>query len=199
LKITRETIKSPSVTVKNQNGVAIITISRFGDDTVSELDKQIPAIVASQPKGIVLDLRDNPGGFLDGAVSVTSRFQKEGLVVKEQLRNSTEEQKVDGNAPLADIPLVILVNKGSASAAEITAGALRDNRHVPLVGEQTFGKGSVQELEELNGGAVLKLTIAEWLTPSGISISKEGLKPDVVVSSENPDAQLQAAIAKLAG
>jgi carboxyl-terminal processing protease len=199
LKLVRQTVKSPSVQVNYQGDVAVIKISRFGEDTGVDLDKLIPEITAKNPRGIVLDLRSNPGGYLDSAVAVASRFQKSGLVVKEQLRNGSEEESVDGNAPLADYPLVILVDQGSASAAEIAAGSLRDNRGVPLVGEKTYGKGSVQELEELTGGAILKLTIAEWLTPNGTSISKEGLKPDVTVPSKDPAAQLNAAIAKLAG
>lgn len=194
LKIVRQTITTPSLKVSSKDGVAVVTVSRFGEDTTAELDRQLGAISAAGPRGIVLDLRGNPGGYLDQAVSLTSRFQADGVVVKEKLRSSEKEERVSGNAPLADRPLVVLVDKGSASASEITAGSLRDNRHVLLVGEQTFGKGSVQELEELAGGAVLKLTIAEWFTPSGISISKEGLKPDVPVASTNPDAQLQAAI-----
>lgn len=197
ITLVRETIKAPSVTLTYRDNVAVIELSRFGDDTKPAMDKVVTDIQAKHPRGIVLDLRSNPGGFLDGAVQVTSLFQKQGLVVKEHLRNQTETQSVSGNAPLADYPLVVLVDKGSASAAEITAGALRDNRHVKLVGEQTFGKGSVQELEPLSGGAVLKLTIAEWLTPDNTSISKQGLKPDVTVSSNNPDAQLTAALGLL--
>lgn len=194
LKIVRQTITTPSLRVTGKDGVAVVTVNRFGEDTTAELDKQIDAIKQAGPRGIVLDLRGNPGGYLDEAVSLTSRFQKDGVVVKEKFRDSEKEEKVSGKAPLADLPLVVLVDKGSASASEITAGSLRDNRKVLLVGEQTFGKGSVQELENLDGGAVLKLTIAEWLTPAGTSISKEGLKPDVPVAGTNPDAQLQAAI-----
>lgn len=197
LKMTRQTIKSPSATVTYQDNVAIISLTRFGDDTKAAMDKITTDIQTKHPRGIILDLRGNPGGFLDGAVQVTSLFQKEGLVVKEQLKDKTETESVSGNAPLADYPLVVLVNKGSASAAEITAGALRDDKGTKLVGEQTYGKGSVQELQPLGGGSVLKLTIAEWLTPKGTSISKAGLKPDVVVGSDNPDAQLAAAIAQL--
>ena len=194
LKIIRQTITTPSLKVTAKDGVAVVTVSRFGDDTTAELDKQIDTIKRIGPRGIVLDLRGNPGGYLEEAVSLTSRFQPDGVVVKEKFRDSEKEETVSGTAPLAGLPLVVLVDKGSASASEITAGSLRDNRKVLLVGEQTFGKGSVQELEELDGGAVLKLTIAEWFTPNGTSISKEGLKPDVSVSSDTPDAQLQAAI-----
>ncbi|MSU76261.1 S41 family peptidase [Patescibacteria group bacterium] len=197
LTIARDTIKSPAVTLTYRDDIAIIELSRYGEDTMDELNKAVTDIQANHPKGIVLDLRSNPGGFLDGAVSVSGVFLKEGVAVKEQFKDKTETQSVKDDGRLADIPLVVLVNRGTASAAEITAGALRDNRHIPLIGERTYGKGSVQELIHLDAGAVLKLTIAEWLTPNGTSISKEGLKPDVDVSSDNPDAQLNAAIEKL--
>ena len=198
LTLTRETVKSPSIKLEYRNNVAIIMLSRFGDDTKDALDKAVTDIQAKHPRGVILDMRSNPGGYLDGAVDVTSVFEKSGLVVKERFAHGkTEERSVSNDGRLADLPLVVLVNKGSASAAEITAGALRDNRHVKLVGEKTFGKGSVQDLISLDQGAVLKLTIAEWLTPSGVSISKQGLTPDVAVGSDNPEAQLQAALQQL--
>lgn len=195
--LTRATVKAPSVTLSYRADVAVIDLSRYGDDTKAELDKAIADIQTKKPRGIVLDLRGNPGGFLEGAIEVTSVFLKEGVVVKEKFKDKTDERRVTPDARLADYPLAVLINKGTASASEITAGALRDNRQVRLVGEQSFGKGSVQELEDLGDGAVLKLTIAEWLTPSGKSISREGLKPDLESSSDNAEAQLQAAIGQL--
>ena len=197
VKLVRDTVKAPSARLEFRGDVAVITLNRYGDDTKAEMQKIAAEIQARKPRGIVLDLRSNPGGYLDGAIEVTSLFQKEGVVVREQFKDKTETQSVTGTAPLAEYPLVILVNQGTASAAEITAGSLRDNRGIKLIGEKTFGKGSVQELEPLSAGAVLKLTIAEWLTPNGTSISKEGLKPDVEFPSANPDAQLEAAIQQL--
>lgn len=198
LTLTREELKSPSVTLTYQGDVAIIDVSRFGDDTPAAFDKVTQDILAKKPRGIVLDLRSNPGGFLDGSIDVTSTFLTSGAIVKEQFAHGkTETKNATGDGRLASYPLVVLVNKGTASAAEITAGALRDDRGIKLVGEKTFGKGSVQELKDLEDGAVLKLTIAEWLTPNGVSISKQGLNPDVEVSSDNPEAQLQAAINQL--
>ncbi len=195
--VTREKIKVPSVELSYRDNVAILTISRFGDDTKEGVVKAAADIAAKKPRGVVLDLRGNPGGYLQGAVDVTSVFLKDGVVVKEQFaKGKTEEQRVSGNAQLPDIPLVVLVDKGSASASEITAGALLDSKRATLVGEKTFGKGSVQDLITVGGGT-LKLTIAEWLTPNGTSISKQGITPQVTVSSDNRDAQLQAAIDRL--
>ncbi len=198
LQITRETVKSPSVTVSYRGDVAVIDLSRYGDTTKEELDKVVTDIQAKKPRGIVLDLRSNPGGFLEGAVTVTSVFQQGGSVVKQEFskgRSETKQAVSDGR--LSSYPLAVLINKGTASAAEITSGALRDNRGTPLVGEKSFGKGSVQELEELSDGAVLKLTIAKFFTPKGTAIAGQGLEPDTAVPSENPEAQLQAAIGQV--
>lgn len=198
LTLTRETVKSPSVKLEYRDNVAVFGLSRFGDDTKAEIDKAVADIQAKRPRGIVLDLRGNPGGYLQGAVEVASLFLESGTVVKEQFAHGkTESQEVKKDGRLVSLPLVVLVDKGSASASEITAGALRDNRGIKLVGEKTFGKGSVQELENLENGAVLKLTIAEWLTPNGTSISKQGLSPDVPVPSTDEEAQLQAALGLL--
>lgn len=195
--VTREKIKVPSVALTYQDNVAVLVISRFGDDTKEGIEKAAADIAAKKPRGVVLDLRGNPGGYLQGAVDVTSVFLKEGVVVKEQFaKGKTEEERVTGNPQLPDIPLAVLVDKGSASASEITAGALLDSKRATLVGEKTFGKGSVQDLINVGGGT-LKLTIAEWLTPNGTSISEQGITPQIVVSSENRDAQLQAAISQL--
>lgn len=195
--VTREKIKVPSVALSYQDNVAVLVISRFGDDTKEGIEKAAADIAAKKPRGVVLDLRGNPGGYLQGAVDVTSVFLKEGIVVKEQFaKGKTEDERVTGNPQLPDIPLVVLVDKGSASASEITAGALLDSKRATLVGEKTFGKGSVQDLINVGGGT-LKLTIAEWLTPNGTSISKQGITPQIVVSSENRDAQLKAAIAQV--
>lgn len=198
LKITRDTVKSPSVTVSYRDNIAVIDLSRYGDTTKEELDVVVADIQAKKPRGIVLDLRSNPGGFLEGAVTVTSVFQQGGDVVQQEFakgRRETKKAVADGR--LSSYPLAILINKGSASASEITAGALRDNRGTALVGEKSFGKGSVQELEKLSDGAVLKLTIAKFFTPKGTEIAGKGLEPDVAVPGEDPEAQLSAALGQL--
>lgn len=202
LTLTRDTVKAASLNLVYRDTptgqVAVLQVARFGNDTKQELDRAIGDIQSKKPRGVVLDLRSNPGGFLEGAITLTSVFLSSGDVVREQFaKGKSETRSVGKDGRLANVPLAVLVDRGSASASEITAGALRDNKSTALVGEKTYGKGSVQELKELGGGAVLKLTIAEWLTPKGTSISKQGLKPDVEVPSDNPEAQLQAAIMQL--
>jgi carboxyl-terminal processing protease len=197
LTIIRDKLKSPSVKLDFRGTTAILTVSRFGDGTTEDLQRAADQLLKRKATGIVLDLRSNPGGFLDGAVDASSLFLKQGVVVKERLKHDTEQQSVKKDGRLAKLPVVVLVDQGTASAAEIVAGALRDDRGVKLVGERTFGKGSVQDLIDLGGGTVLKLTIAEWLTPDGTSISKHGLEPDINVSSKDPDAQLNAALGQL--
>lgn len=197
LTITRDRLKAPSVKLDFRGTTAILKIARFSDETDNDLKRAADQILKRDATGIVLDLRGNPGGFLEGAVDASSLFLKQGVVVKERLKHETEERSVSDDGRLAALPVVTLVDQGTASAAEILAGALRDNRDVPLVGEKTFGKGSVQDLINLGDGAVLKLTIAEWLTPDGQSLSKGGLKPDIKVSSKDPAAQLERAIQAL--
>ena len=125
-------------------------------------------ISAKKPKGIVLDLRNNPGGYLETAVTLASAWVEDGPVVAEQFNgNRRNEYPARGSAKLKDIPTVVLVNGGSASASEILAGALRDYKEATIVGEKTYGKGSVQSLNDLSEGASLKVTVAKWLTPAG--------------------------------
>lgn len=142
-------------------------------------------------KGIVLDMRNNPGGFLEVAVNISGWFFPRGSVVLNEAFRSGENQayKANGNAALKDIPVVVLVNGGSASASEILAGALRDLRGAKLVGEKTFGKGTVQELQDLKDGSSLKITIARWLTPNGNTIDKNGLTPDFEVKLKEEDVK----------
>ncbi|TSC93085.1 MAG: Uncharacterized protein Athens101428_746 [Candidatus Berkelbacteria bacterium Athens1014_28] len=196
--ITREKISVPSVKYETKTSgskkIAVLKISQFGDDTQELLDKFAKEIVAAKVDGIVVDLRDNPGGYLDTAISASSLFLESGkVVVIESDKNSgKKEYKSSGETVLENLSVVILVNGGSASAAEIFAGALKDNGRAKLVGEKTFGKGSVQEIEPLLGGSSLKVTIAKWLTPSGTEINKVGITPDfVVAASENSDADPQ--------
>lgn len=188
-KITRDEITVPSVkTEVKANGIGYIKISRFGDDTVSAVQDASNTLKSQGVKAVVVDLRDNPGGYLDGAVDVSSQFMSKGVVVEQ--RSSKEKNSVYHAKPggeLTDIPVVVLVNGGSASASEIMAGALRDNNRATLVGEKTFGKGSVQQLFGLSGGANVKITIAHWFTPKGVNISKEGIHPDIEVKQTTED------------
>jgi carboxyl-terminal processing protease len=202
-KIIRDTIDLPNIEVEEKNGIGMVSISQFQLETKSELDQAIAKLIEKGVKGIVLDLRNNPGGYLQSAVEVTELFVPKGSVaVIEKGRDGKiiEELKTKKSPKYENVKLVILVNQGSASASEIVAGALRDLKQIKLVGQQTFGKGVVQSTKEFKDGSALKYTIAEWFTPSGKAINKEGIKPDfeVKLSAEdiknNKDVQLEKAI-----
>lgn len=203
--ITRDEIVVPSVDLsfveKNGKKIAHLELHKFGGRTDKEWLAKIAEIVAARPAGIVLDLRNNPGGYLDGAVFVTSEFLSSGIVVKQEGRNSSETYSVDRRGSLTTIPLVVLVNKGSASASEITAGALQDNKRAQIVGEQSFGKGTVQEVQDLSDGSSLHVTVAKWVLPSGKWIGKEGITPDLKVEdnleTKDIDEQLDKAMETL--
>jgi carboxyl-terminal processing protease len=173
----------------DETELAYLKIRRFSEDTFQELNKAAGEILSSSAKGIVLDLRNNPGGYLDVAVKVTSIFidGKEVVVIEDFGNGDKKEYKSSGRAKLAHLPVAVLINQGSASASEILAGALRDIKKVKLVGEKTFGKGSVQELERLKDKSSVRLTVAKWLIPSGHCINEEGLKPDIEVEMTDED------------
>lgn len=186
MSVTRDAIHVPSVeskVIKTATGsLGYIALNQFGDDSVSELQKAIRAFPVKDLKGIILDLRFNGGGYLDGAVSLVSMFQKSGEVVTVSRRDSDPEVHVVMGSPLLpDLPLVVLINGGSASASEITAGALQDNKRATIIGTQSFGKGTVQEIIELPGGSSLRVTTAHWLTPSGHDLGKKGVTPDIII------------------
>jgi len=201
--ITRDTINVPVIKweLKN-NDIAYVKIYQFTGNLPSKFKDVVSQVLKSNAKKMIIDVRNNPGGYLDSAVDVASWFLPKGsVVVKEQFRNgSGDEYKSSGYNAIQNFPVVILVNKGSASASEILAGALRDIRGIKLVGEKTFGKGSVQQVETFNDDSSLKVTVAKWLTPSGISINEQGLSPDVEVQlteddyNNNKDPQLDKAI-----
>ena len=149
--------------------------------------------------GIVLDVRNNPGGYLQGAVDIASEFLKTGSVVvtEERSDGSKSEFKVERLGQLVNTPVIVIINEGSASASEILAGALRDIRKITLVGEKTFGKGTIQEPLQLEGGSGLHITIARWLTPSGFWVNEKGLEPDTLIEDDldtPADEQLEKAI-----
>ncbi len=173
----------------DETELAYLKIRRFSEDTFQELNKAAGEILSSSAKGIVLDLRNNPGGYLDVAVKVTSIFidGKETVVIEDFGNGDKKEYKSSGRAKLSHLPVAVLINQGSASASEILAGALRDIKKVKLVGEKTFGKGSVQELERLKDQSSVRLTVAKWLIPSGHCINEEGLKPDIEIEMTDED------------
>lgn len=202
ITIVRDEIVVPSVELKfvQKDGkkIAHLELHKFGGRTDKEWVAKIAEIVAAKPAGVVLDLRNNPGGYLDGAVFVSSEFLSSGVVVKQEGRKSSETYSVDRKGSLTSIPLVVLVNKGSASASEITAGALQDAKRAQIVGDQSFGKGTVQEVQDLSDGSSLHVTVAKWILPSGRWIGKEGITPDVKVEdsleTKDIDEQLDKAI-----
>jgi carboxyl-terminal processing protease len=183
VSIVRDTIHIPSVKWEDQNGVAYLQMYNFNEESLGQFKKAVDEITAKKMKGIVLDLRNNPGGFLEIAVQASSEWLQNNDVVVKERDNQNREQvfQTEGPHRLRNIPTVILVNEGSASAAEIMSGALQDYGQAVLVGKKTFGKGSVQDLSELPDGSALKLTIAEWLTPKDRHINTVGIEPDVPV------------------
>lgn len=212
ITIERAIINVPSVewdvktsTASGKKAVHL-RLSQFGGQTndewvqaVSEIQSYVATDSAKSVKGIVFDMRNNPGGYLSGATFIASEFLKDGpIVLQEENTGKRNTFTVNRKGELLDIPVVVLINQGSASASEIVAGALQDRKRAKLVGETSFGKGSIQDVQELGNGAGLHVTIAKWLLPSGAWISGKGITPDVIVESEeaNPDndVQLQKAI-----
>jgi carboxyl-terminal processing protease len=190
IKITRDTISVPSVKSSMKSGnIGYIQISQFGDDTNTKIAAAATELKNQGAQKVILDLRNNPGGYLDSAVAVSSQFMPENKVVVEERRNGKTTQKLSssGGGSLVGLPMVVLINEGSASASEITAGALKDNGAAKLIGEKSFGKGSVQEVIKLAGGAELKITVAHWFTPSGKGIDKIGISPDIEVKQDQAD------------
>ncbi len=179
-------IKSVKKTVKD--GVNIIRISSFSQDTEAEFNQAVSEVLASKSKDLIIDLRNNPGGYLDVAIAMIGRWiGDEVAVIEKYSQDKQTPHRSSGPANLKNFHTVILVNDGSASAAEILAGALQDYKLGILVGKKTFGKGSVQTLEELSDGSSVKITSAKWLTPKGRSINKEGIMPDIEVLVSEED------------
>lgn len=193
ISLTRDTIVVKSVEVKfetteSDKNIAVIKLSRFGERTQQEWQEAVSEVLAKDTQGVILDVRNNPGGFLEGAVFIASEFIEDGdVVLQENSKGQKSSYKVNRAGKLTKLPMVVLINKGSASASEIVAGALRDRKRVKLVGEKSFGKGTIQEAEELPGGTGIHITVARWLTPSGVWVNdKNGLEPDVEVKIEAP-------------
>lgn len=188
-----------------ENGIGYVDINTFGEKTSSELRQTLDELMAQNPRGLIIDLRNNPGGYLTTAVDVASEFIDSGVVLYEQYGDGKrDEYKASGNGRATDIPIVVLINEGSASASEILAGALQDYGRATLVGVQSYGKGSVQNRVPLsNNQGAARVTIAKWLTPNERAIDGVGLTPDVVVEmtaedfKAGLDPQLDAAVETL--
>lgn len=193
ITVMRETIVVPPVTlawqeVSGQGQVPVIKLSTFQADTPQEFSKYLRAALVKNPKFLIVDLRNNPGGYLEAAVAVASHWLESGPVVKESFRDhETQEDVIPGILPRVTVPTYVLINKGSASASEILAGALQDGDRAVLVGEISFGKGSVQDFENLPDGSAIKITIAKWLTPKGRQINETGITPNIVVPMTSED------------
>jgi carboxyl-terminal processing protease len=188
-KIVRATIEVPTLDVEMKGDVAYIQLYSFNGRADTLFAQAAAKLVNQRVKGIVLDLRNDPGGYLEVAVNIAGWLVPRGKVVVSEARKTgtPEELLAQGNGALANVPIVVLVNAGSASASEILAGALRDIRGVKLVGETSFGKGTVQQLFPLRDGSSLKLTIAHWVLPSGHILDNGGLKPDIEVKPTDDD------------
>lgn len=191
VKIVREELKIESVTSEEvEPGIWLLSIDQFSDDTKTEIERQVAEIQTKQPKGIVMDLRYNGGGYLEGAVDVASVFVKgtEKIVsIKYRDNSETESLNTSGKVILPDTSLVVLINKGSASASEIVAGALQDLKRAVIMGETSFGKGTVQEVDPLADGSSIRFTIAKWFTPLDREIDKVGIAPDIEVKLTEED------------
>lgn len=202
--VVRDSITLDTVKWEDKgDGVVYIRLSRFGEKTAQEWDTAVSDIIVKHPetKTIVLDLRRNPGGFLGTAVHIASDFIPKGTIVSERFSNGTENKLgVDHKGNLLDKKIVVLIDEGSASASEILSGALRERADAILVGQKSFGKGSVQEPIDYSDGSGLNVTIAKWYTPEGVSIHENGLEPDEKVeitdedAKEGKDAQLEKAL-----
>ena len=190
VSIVREAIEVDSVELEYEGKVAILKLIRFGDNTNTEWGHAASEIQKKYHSGeinaMVLDLRDNPGGYLQSAVYISEEFIRPGnLIVRQEYSDkSGEEYKSERNGRLLTIPLTVIINEGSASASEIVSGALRDYKRAKLVGKKTFGKGSIQEAVDLPEGAGLHITVAKWVLPKGEWINSKGVKPDIEVANE---------------
>jgi carboxyl-terminal processing protease len=187
ITIVRDTVLVASVELEwvgSDGKTALIKLMKFGERTLPEWQAAVDEVLEKEATGVIVDFRNNPGGYLQRAIDLVSEFIPDGIVVQQRGKERTETFRVNRNGRLLDMPVVALVNRGSASASEIMAGALRDRLGVKLVGEKTFGKGTVQEVQDLKGGAGLHITIAEWLLPSGDNIHGDGLMADVEVKDD---------------
>ncbi|MGD2050288.1 MAG: S41 family peptidase [Chloroflexota bacterium] len=202
VEVERDVINIPSVRGEIiEDSIAYVRLSRFANNTTDNLSDVLDELYDQDPQGLILDLRSNPGGTLTSAISVADEFLPEGPILVERFGNGNEkifEAKDKGQAQ--DLPMVVLIDGGSASASEVVAGAIRDRDRGTLVGVTSFGKGTVQTWKELSNGGGVRITVARWITPDGSWVHDQGLEPDIIVSlpeqadGEFTDTQLQAAV-----
>lgn len=184
--ITRAAISVPAVMFEMKPGkIAYLRIMQFNDQTVSDLTNAIGRLKANRAAGVIVDLRNNPGGYLDSAVAMASDWLADGAIVSEKFSDGhANVHTASGPHELLGLPTAVLVNGGSASASEIVAGALQDRKVATIIGEKTFGKGSVQDFQQLPDGSAIKVTVAEWYTPDDHNINKTGITPDIMVKED---------------
>lgn len=188
ISVTRAQVTNPSVYSSLDRGIGIITITRFDSDTGSLARDAARELVSGGAKGVILDLRGNGGGYVDAAEDVAGIWLNNKLIVTEKTGGRVVEEITSGTNPILEsMPTVVLIDESSASASEIVAGALRDHKKATIVGQTSFGKGSVQRLLNLSDGATLKVTIARWYTPSGLNISEKGIEPDKKIENTPDD------------
>jgi carboxyl-terminal processing protease len=207
VNVTRDVIRLPSVIGELlEQEIAYVRLSRFGDNTVEELSDVLDELLAANPTGLILDLRSNPGGTLTTAVDVADQFLDEGPILIERFGNGQERvHNAEAGGSAQDLPLVVLIDAGSASASEVLAGAISDRERGILIGDTSFGKGTVQSWQRLSNGGGVRITIARWLTPEENWVHGQGLEPDFAVTNSVNDAgefednQLSAAIDYLQG
>jgi len=202
VEVTRDRIELETVEYRMlEDGVAYLRLAEFNAVSAEKVDAALKDLMAQEPVGLIFDLRDNPGGYLNMAVAVAGEFlPRDTLVLIERLRDKPDEEfRVQGNGTAVDVPLVVLINGGSASASEIVAGAIQEQHRGTLIGETTYGKGSVQQTHTLSDGSSLRVTVARWLLPSGRNLDGDGIVPDRVVTltaedvDNGRDPQLDAA------
>lgn len=208
ISVVRETIKIPTVeyevTEYNGKRVGVITLSHFNEDAANDFSEVAQQVLRDNPSGIILDLRNNPGGLLQESVEIASHFIEDGKIVTERFSNGDETSyNSKGYATLNNFKTVVLINQGSASAAEIVAGALQDYSVATIVGNTSYGKGSVQDYQILEDNSSLKITVAHWFTPNGNTINDQGITPDIEVDrtfeeyESDIDPQLDRALEEL--
>ena len=202
-EIERRPIAIPAIAIEyvgENNDIAHVQIIKFSGEMYSEWNQTVEAILTNpNVSRVIMDVRNNPGGYMAGAIELASDFLEQGdvVVIEEQRGKPPVESIVQRLNRLGNVEVVVLINKGSASSSEIFAGALRDNRGITLIGENTFGKGTIQEPQQLENGIGLHVTIAKWLTPSGYWVNEVGLEPDILVINDPEtveDEQLLSAI-----
>lgn len=192
LIVIRDTIHLDSVRVSflENDSIAHIKILQFGDETIREFNQAIADVMSRKSQGVIVDVRNNPGGILHTVTIIASKFLPNNavVVIEEDAQDKRTNLYTSGAHPFLDVPVVVLINEGSASASEILAGALRDNRDdVVLIGQRSFGKGSVQELIPMSDTTAAKITVAKWLTPNGEQINEVGIEPDEKIEYTNED------------